>query len=81
MTTTFQPSTERLGFIKADSETAIKVGPVGNSYVYQIGAYFSKSLYHNAVSARFDARRLQRITWAGELEPVPELKDADTCTG
>jgi hypothetical protein len=77
MSTTFKLSIE---FIEAEHEADIKVGPVGNSYAYQIGAYSSKSFYHNAASARADARRLQLVTWAGELEPVPE-GDFPCCTG
>lgn len=56
------------------SSVDIEVGPVagshGDSYFYRIGAYLSKNSYANSQSALHDARRPQRLTSNGRIEPA-----------
>jgi hypothetical protein len=54
---------------------ALDVGPMpDNSYAYgfsnEFGWVVSEHRYHNAESAKHDARRPQRINEDGNLEPV-----------
>lgn len=53
---------------------AIRVGPVetnhGTVYRYMVGRYLSEHEYHNAASAEHDAKRRQRITALGTIEPM-----------
>ncbi len=68
----FRPGEDQIGLIQDHGFSDIKVGPDnGGSYRYKIGPYFSAEKYHNSVSAWFDARRPQRITFAHLL--VPDL--------
>jgi hypothetical protein len=56
--------------IRGDGKQGPLVGPVGNSYAYQIDGVRSAELYANAQSAWYDARRPQIVTDNG-LTPSP----------
>jgi hypothetical protein len=47
----------------------IRIGQIGNSYYYRIGAHISKNKYANRQSAWWNSRRPQRIV-DGKLEPA-----------
>jgi len=55
----------------------IKVGPLGDSYVYRIGNRISESKYYNSASAWADARRPQRVNAKGRLEPDVDEAEID----
>ena len=82
------PIRNQLGVIQDHGYGDVLVGPMetdqGTAYFYKIGPYISKNPYANSASAWYDARRPQRITLDGELEPDLEteasnMREAELC--